>query len=568
MLWQFAHQKWLASQVDVPVLVEGTVAAMPQNKLGREEFWLKTREGILQLNWYPPAPHLMPGDHLQIWVKIKNPGFQGNPGEFDYAQYLKRQGVIAEGYVLSHSPSSLVEEGWGGGEPLEYFRAIVYGKVITATAHLPMQGILLALILGDKTLLNPVQMEVFERTGTSYFMVISGLHIVLFALMGSLLARYCWSLSSRATLWIPAQRVALVVGLFLGVVYSILAGFVVPTQRALWMIGLMGLSQLFLKQFTSMQMLFWAFVLVLLWNPLSIYSVAFWLSFMAVFFLIYTMTGRGNSFWMKWIYPQWVMYFALSPILIYCFQNFSMIGFFTNLIAVPFMVFAVIPLALLGAVFLFILPSVGVFLFWLSNIVMSWLWQILVYFGESPYWGITLKQPNFAEMLLGILGLLLFFSRKKWPVKVLGLLLLIPLFVSWPSIKEGAVKVTSLHLESGSATVYQTRHHVLVEETVPQMKTGKLAIAHIIVPYLQSEGIDHVNLWVLHYTGKLHGFDSLENAWIPIVVDQVATDQASPIFDSHHLDDDPPITKSWDGVRFVVSNNNLITGAFSCTPQL
>lgn len=552
VLWRLDHQKWPVQKLDVPTWVEGVVVSMPQNKLGREGFWLETQGGILQLNWYPPAPHLMPGNHLQLWVKLKDSGFQGNPGEFDYASYLKRQGVVAEGYVLNRLPFSLAEEDWGGGEILEYFRSLVYNKVIVATAGLPMQGILLALILGDKTLLNSVQMEVFERTGTSYFMVISGLHIVLFALIGSLLARYVWSLSQRATLWIPAQRLALVVGLGLGLLYSILAGFVVPTQRALWMIGLMGLSQLFLKTFTSMQMLFWAFVLVLLWNPFSIYSVAFWLSFMAVFFLIYTMRGRSNHFWMKWIYPQWVMYWALSPILIYCFQNFSVIGFLTNLIAVPFMILAVIPLALLGAVFLFILPSVGIFLFWLSNTMMSWLWQILVFFGESPYWGMTLKQPSFAQMLLGILGLLLFFSRKKWLIKLLGLLMLIPLFVSFPSVKEGNLKETTLHLETGSATVYQTRHHILVEETVPQMKTGKLAISHIIVPYLQHEGIDHVDLWVLHFDGKLHSFEALQNAWIPISVDRVVTDQDSAIFDSHRFGCDAPLTESWDGVRFVI----------------
>ena len=535
--WHFYTQKWPSNAFDQPVQVTGMVSSLPQHRDHALRFWLKTREGVLELNWYQPFPELKPGQIWQIWIKVKHPDFQNNPGEFDYAAYLKRQGVIAAGYVQNRPDNHLLEsQAWQ--VPTEWLRYVVYQKVVVATQGLSMQGILIALILGDKTLLNPVQMEVFERTGTSYFMVISGLHIILFAMLGRVLLRYVWSLSHRATLWVPAEQIGLIAGLLLGLIYSILAGFLVPTQRALWMIGLLGLARLCLKQYQSLQILVWALVLVLLWNPLSVYSVAFWLSFLAVFFLIYTLSGREQHplWWRRWLaewfYPQWVMYLALVPIIIYVFQTFSLIGFFTNLLAVPFMILAVIPLALLGAVFIFIWPALAEKLFYLSNQVMDGLWQILHYFAMQSWWGMLLPKPSFGAMLLAQLGLVLAFAPKGWPGRYLGWIMLLPLFYPMPSIQAGQVKVTDLKVQDGMVRIYQTQSHVLVEETVGHLKTGKTAIRYVIVPFLQTAGLHQVDVWVLNFKGNDQGLQSLQNAWLPMQVNEIFTNQIYKIYDS------------------------------------
>ncbi len=535
--WNFYTQKWPLGEYDQPVQIVGRVQSLPQHRDHALRFWLSTHQGVVELNWYQPYPELKPGQVWRLWVKVKHPDFQHNPGEFDYATYLKRQGVIAAGYVQSRDDNHLLTfQPWR--TPTEFLRYLVYQKVLQATQNLSMQGILIALILGDKTLLNPVQMEVFERTGTSYFMVISGLHIILFAMLGRVLLRYAWSCSYRATLWVPAEQMGLIAGLLLGLIYSILAGFLVPTQRALWMIGLLGLARLFLKQYQSLQILVWALVLVLLWNPFSVYSVAFWLSFLAVFFLIYTLGGREQSpvWWRRglheWFYPQWVMYFALVPIIIYVFQSFSLIGFFTNLLAVPFMLLAVIPLALLGAVMIFIWPALGELLFYLSNQVMDGLWQMLHYFALQPWWGLILPKPSFLEMLLAQIGLIIAFAPSGWPGRSLGWIMLLPLFYPLPAIQSGQVKITDLQVQEGRVRVYQTQHHVIVEEDVAHLKTGKTAIKYVVLPFLQQAGVKQVDVWVLNFSGKDQALQSLENAWLPLHVNAIVTNQTYQIYDS------------------------------------
>ncbi|MCX7123144.1 MAG: ComEC/Rec2 family competence protein [Gammaproteobacteria bacterium] len=559
--WNFFTQKWPLGWFDQPVQVTGIVNALPQHRDHALRFWLKTHEGVVELNWYQPFPDLKPGQVWQIWIKVKHPDFQNNPGEFDYAAYLKHQGVVASGYVQNRADNHLLaSKPWL--TPTESLRALVYQKVLLATHNLSMQGILVALILGDKTWLNPIQMEVFERTGTSYFMVISGLHIILFAMLGRVLLRYLWSLSYRATLWIPAEQVGLIAGLVLGLIYSILAGFLVPTQRALWMIGLMGLARLFLKQYQSLQILAWALVLVLAWNPFSVYSVAFWLSFLAVFFLIYTLGGREqNPIWWRrwlgeWFYPQWVMYFALVPIIIEVFQTFSVIGFFTNLLAVPLMLLGVIPLALLGAVLIFIWPYAGEKLFYFSNQVMDFLWQILHYFALQPWWGMVLAKPSFLEMLLAQIGLIIAFAPRGWPGRYLGWIMLLPLFYPASAIQSGQLKVTDLRVSEGSVRIYQTQHHVLVEENILHLKAGKAAIRYEVLPFLQAAGWRRVDLWVLNFKGNDKALESLEDAWMPLQIDQIITNQSYKIYDSNRSLCDESVSLIWDQQHFKVHNQD------------
>jgi competence protein ComEC len=556
--WHFYTQKWPVSWFDQPIQVTGMVSALPQHREHALRFWLQTHEGVVELNWYQPYPILKPGQIWQVWVKVKRPEFQNNPGEFNYARYLQYQGVIASGYVQDR-PDNLLLSYQPWRTPAESLRNLVYQKVLYATNGLSMQGILIALILGDKTLLNPVQMEVFERTGTSYFMVISGLHIILFAMLGRVFLRYLWSLSYRATLWLPAQQIGLLAGLFLGLIYSILAGFLVPTQRALWMIGLMGLAHLFLRQYHSLQILFWSLVLVLLWGPFSLYSVAFWLSFLAVFFLIYTLGGRQPivPIWRRWLhewfYPQWVMYWALVPIVIYVFQSFSFIGLLTNIIAVPVMILGVIPLALLAAILIFVWPYLGEKLFYLSNQIMDGLWQILHDCALMPQWGITLPQPSFAKMLLAQIGLIIAFAPKGWPGRYLGWLMLLPLFYPGSVINLGQIKVMHLNVAEGQVQVYQTQNHVMVVEDVAHLKAAKASIQYVLVPFLQAEGVKQVELWVLNFKGKDTALQSLQNAWLPLQVEHLVTSVDYQIYDSQRSNCALPQQFKFDGVTVQVA---------------
>lgn len=555
VLWHYQHDTWPSDLYNQPVLLRGEVQSLPHQKNNALQFWFKTPEGLIQLNWYYPFPkNLRPGQSWELHAKLKPDSFQGNVGEFDYGKYLKAQGILATGYVRA-DPAPHEFGNHPLNTPIESLRFYVYQRVIAATNHMSMQGILIALILGDKTLLNPHQWEVFSASGTSYFMVISGLHIALFATMGGLAARYLWCLIPRAPLLMPAQRVGLIVGLLFGILYSILAGFPVPTERALWMLWLMGIAKLFLERIHSMTLLFAAFLIVILWSPLSFNSVAFWLSFVAVFFLIYTMSARYRKLSKieEWIYPQWVMYFCLMPILVYVFHEFSVISIVTNFLAMPFMMLAVIPLALLGGIFLFIIPALGHLLFLASNGIMTGLWYLLQWGVDSPKVLIHLQEPSLFAVIFSLTGCLILFAPKGFPLRLAGLWMMLPLIFPKPLVSEGAIKITTLQLEEGRVAIFETAHSVLIEEDLHHLREAKTAIHSVIEPYLQSRGIDEVQMWIVNGSKDYHALQSLENTWQSTKIDKIMLPHLPKTFDTSIITCEIPQRLVLDGVEFEIT---------------
>ncbi len=540
------------------VVVTGTVIDIPHMTDQGVGFLLKTSNGIVKLNWYQQKLWLTPGQVWQLKIKLKTLPYFANPGEFNYGEYLQQEGIVAVGYVLDDNADQLETFSWTSA-PLDYLRFCWYQRLLTATAGLKTQAVLIALILGDKTLLNSVDSQTFERTGTSYFMVISGLHIVLFAMLGALFMRYLWALWPRLALKIPATQVALATGLILGLIYGLMAGAVVPTQRAVLMLLFMGVAKLFFRRISSWRALLLSFFLVLLWNPFVIFSVAFWMSFIAVFFLIFCFSGRLGKLklWQEWIWPQWLMFCGFMPLIIYTFNQLSVISIFTNLLAMPVMVFGVIPLALLGAFLLWIMPILGVWCFSASNFLMVHLLSILQYFAFTNGWGKWVAQISFANMLLGLFGVIIIFLPKGMPGRWLGWFMLLPVLLPIKSqIAEGVVETTQLQTSNGPVSIIRTARHVIIKEKISTIRTAHGDLRHIVAAYLVYAGIDQVDLWVLNTDANYHQVLSLVGDLPKVNIMRIATNHHFSMYDSRMIACAKAIPWVWDGVAVTLQEKN------------
>src|SRR5690606_23522169 len=80
----------------------------------------------------------------------------------------------------------------------------------------------------------------------------------------------------------------------LALLYSALAGFALPTQRAMMMVLLFNLAVLSRRNGSALRALAWAMLLVLLLDPLAGESLGFWLSFGAVAVLLYSFRRRQD----------------------------------------------------------------------------------------------------------------------------------------------------------------------------------------------------------------------------------------------------------------------------------
>jgi len=359
------------------------------------------------------------------------------------------------------------------------------GKVIQsnreALADDSMRGVVSALAVGARTEISDDMWQVFRRTGTNHLVAISGLHIGLVSGLIMLQASLAWRWRGRPVLWLPAPKFAVLCGLGAGVVYAALAGFAIPTQRALLMLSVIAVAVLSQRRLRPFQVLSWSLLLVLVFDPLSIMSQGFWLSFCAVAVIIFALLMPGRKFndrgqhemtWQNrisnitknalvWGKLQIVIAIGLAPLMLLFYQHVSFVAPLANVIAIPLVGFVAVPLVLLGVLFdAFALTSLSIGLFELANVVLQWLWYCLSWL--SSVYGLNFRgaQPNPWLLVAGLIGTILLFAPHGVPARWLGALWLAPLFIASSSALEtGTLRATVLDVGQGLAVVVQTESH-------------------------------------------------------------------------------------------------------------
>jgi competence protein ComEC len=114
-------------------------------------------------------------------------------------------------------------------------------------------------------------------------MSISGLHVTMLAGLAYALTNWLWRRSPRLPLRLPAQQAAALGGLLAAFGYCLLAGFAVPAQRTLYMLGVVALAHLAARELAASRVLALALLMVLCcsipgrcWRPASGFPSAPW----------------------------------------------------------------------------------------------------------------------------------------------------------------------------------------------------------------------------------------------------------------------------------------------------
>jgi competence protein ComEC len=125
------------------------------------------------------------------------------------------------------------------------------------------------------------------------------------------------------------------------------------------MIAVVALARCLRRQPGGLQSLSLALVVVLLFDPLCVLSAGFWMSFVGVALLMLCLTVRGSGlrgFLHELTASQLLMTLSLLPLTMWFFGQASLVGALSNLIAVPFVSFVVVPGTLLGMLLLGLCP--------------------------------------------------------------------------------------------------------------------------------------------------------------------------------------------------------------------
>lgn len=509
------------TQVIQHATIQGTIASIPLKNPRQTKFILELEQynhypaqGLLQLAWYNKAPNLQLGQRWQFTVKLKRPRNFHNPGNFDYVTSLSKRHILWTGYIRSKD-NKLLNKSESGFSWLT-LRERLGNQLVQLAPNQSTAGVVEALTLNLTRHISQEDWELFRQTGTIHLFGISGEHIALILGLMYWLSKWLWSRSARLCLYIPAPYVASICGLLVALLYSFLAGFEPPVQRALIGCFFYALCRLGYQRFTPWQAWRYAFLGVLCIEPHAVFMQGFYFSFLAVACLLLTqqrwhLKGYKNS-----LALQLSCLIGLMPLTLYWYSYGSINGFIANLFAIPLVSFLIVPLALITLI-------ISSFSWaWLSMSLLSLLIDLLF---RGLHWTEYLAAMNLEwninsiELALALMGsLLMWILLPIKPFRYLALLwLFIPYFPPRIQLQSKEALIHVLDVGQGLAVAIHTKHHVLLYDTGDRFFQGSDLGKMVILPYLKSLGIKKVDTIVISHPDKDHrgGLQSIEQA-IPV----------------------------------------------------
>jgi competence protein ComEC len=490
------------------------------------------------LSWYSgfrdnvqQVGDVRPGERWQLTVRLQRPHGNANPHGFDYEAWLLEQGVRATGYVRADHLGNRRLDGfvYSARNVVERCRSVLRERIVRALAGKQYAGVIVALVIGDQRAIDQSDWLVFNRTGVSHLISISGLHITmvagLFALGVSALWRRSFFTGAQLPLLLPAQKVAALSGAGVALLYVLLAGFGVPAQRTLYMLAVVAAALWWGRIASVSHVLCAALGVVVLLDPWAMLWPGFWLSFGAVAVILYASVGRIHGHAAGWrgalrvaAHTQYVVTVGLVPLTMLLFAQVSLVSPIANAFAIPLVSFVVTPLALAGSM----LPApLSGLLLGAAHMVVEGLALALGWLGEMRLAIWTAPTPDAWVFGLALVGTAWMLAPRGWPHRWAGAVALLPMCTQLPaSPAPGQFAVTAFDVGQGMALLIETRHRRLLYDTGPSYTAETNGGNRVILPYLKARGIGALDGMIVshsdtdHAGGALPVLEALAVGWV------------------------------------------------------
>jgi len=273
----------------------------------------------------PALPQV--GNELRLYGTLSAPRTVLNPGEFDYKSFLAQKNIHAVFQTIGKKCVRITKT----GNPLAPARLIAETRRYLATLidklYKPEESaILKALVLGLRSDVSPEVRNHFFRSGTIHLLAISGMNITMIAGTFYMIFLFC-GLGFRTTACVTLLIVIFYVGL---------AGAGIPIQRAGYGALLVLVAALAGRPAHLLNSLCFSFFAILVWNPQSLWSVGFQLSFLCVLSLIWILPLFARmSAWTFSLASSLAVLFGTFPVVLYYFNIFSPVSVLANIVAIP-----------------------------------------------------------------------------------------------------------------------------------------------------------------------------------------------------------------------------------------
>ncbi|PVY75326.1 competence protein ComEC [Tamilnaduibacter salinus] len=447
-----------------------------------------------------PLPH-----RLRLTVKLKPPHGSVNPAGFRYERWLFRHGFHATGTVRSVGVSASVRcdlrcqyHRWR--DELARTLEARYGDL----THFRL---IETLVLGERRHLTDADWERFQATGTTHLVAISGLHIGLVGGLAMILVRgMLWPVPMTRMGSRPRRLSMVLAGLLASLVYALMAGLSVPTQRALIMALVGGAAWVLGHRSGAWTAWLVAMTLALLIDPAAPLDPGFWLSFGAVASLILVFRGRlGQPGPVRGLMvAQAGIFGGLWPALAVLGESPVLVGWLANLVAIPLVSVLILPVTLGVVVVGLLWPGAAMFATWLVDPLLSVLMYWLSWLADWPApdlaWPLWLAAPlSIAGLLLAVVPVS---AGYRWAtLACLGVLVLSQGMASG-SVPNRTVVVPELwvwDVGQGLSALFRDADQAILYDTGPSSPSGYNAVESSILPSLSRLGVRSLDAVILSH---------------------------------------------------------------------
>lgn len=484
------------------------------------------------------ADELERGDSFRTRGEFHKPLSADTPGAFDNQKWMKDQGISLEfkrkgiwtHQVWQYDPIVRIDRD----------HQVLRRKLdrLRMDAHKAIQpysryGVLSALALGVSKTLDGDTRASFAELGIAHVLAVSGLHFGLIAaaitwFIGCVIGRMTWVLRR----W-GRKRATVVVSALVLWLYIFIVGAPVSAQRAMLMMYVCMLGHLCGHKTESLRNLSLAGIIILLLDPLALFSPGFQLSFAAVLGIFYTnervhlplkqwfqkhVRHEGRRCWLHNMAVMLAMSVGASimtaPVTIWHFGQVPLLGLLTNLVAIPYVSFILLPLSLVATLFIHV-GNVGVFLGIMAGKAEIWGVGAMVWIADHfPL--VSVKLPAHPVVLMvftAFAGMLIFANRPTiWQRRLrvgiaMSVVVVMLLSIVRPSFWQSndGIRLTFIAMGQADATLieFPDGTTMLVDAGNAVGSSYDMGKARI-VPYLQYLGIGHLDYIVLTHADYDH----------------------------------------------------------------
>ncbi|MDD4112749.1 MAG: DNA internalization-related competence protein ComEC/Rec2 [Herbinix sp.] len=418
-----------------------------------------------------------------------------NPGGFNEYLYYKSHNIA---YKVIAEELTLVD---GSYSTFHYVLNIIKEKLISVYSRmLPEKeaGTLMAMVLGEKYLLEYEIKTLYQENGISHILAISGLHI-------SVVGAAIYFLLRKLRLGLIASTV---ISLLIVYSYGILTNFSVSTNRAVVMYGILLFAKLIGKTFDILSALSLSAFLILIQNPMELFEAGFLLSFgavlgIAVILPSLTRLYEPKNAILKGIYVSVSAQALTLPFVLYYFFQIPTYSVLVNLIILPLT--SLLMLTALAAGLVGILSiSIGVFIAGGANYILIFYERICKLGSKLPGNLITVGKPDAIRMLVYfvIISIFIISERRYGKKRIILLYIAAVVVLIIPKPRDG-LTITMLDVGQGEAIFMESdlgTSYLIDGGSSDVNQVGRYRIE----PYLLSRGTDTIDYAIVTHTDEDH----------------------------------------------------------------